>query len=286
MDLSNRSELRELAETLRILEAVLAHRGVGWVVIGATARDLILQHGHGIDTGRKTNDIDLALTVDSWEEYDSIREDLVAKGGRPDRRRHRLRIGHYDLDVIPFGGLARSYEIDWPSSDTSMNVLGLEEALAHATEVRLAPDLLVRVATVPALAIVKIIAWQDRRYERPGVDAVDLRLMIARYADWNGDRLYESDIDLLERHAHDAEMTAAALLGRDIRRIANESTNRHLIDILTQELSSDGLAREMGGGDVDRNLAWLDALLEELEPRGRPTSFPVNVNAPVPAPVS
>ncbi|KVZ73591.1 hypothetical protein WL22_10480 [Burkholderia ubonensis] len=71
-----------------------------------------------------------------------------------------------------------------------MNVAGLDEALQTAIEVELAPDFVVLVASLPALAMLKIIAWRDRHTQHDR-DATDLRFLLARYAEaGNYDRLY------------------------------------------------------------------------------------------------
>lgn len=263
MDLSGHEELRELAATIRILKDVLRSHGTEWVIIGATARDLILRYGHRIDTWRATNDVDLAIAVGSWKTYEAIRNDLIEEGVPPGRRPHNFRVGQSQLDLIPFGNIAESDEIVWPSTERSMSVLGLEEAYGHAIEVRLEPGLDVPVATIPALAILKIIAWADRRHERPRVDGVDLRLMMATYGDWNEHRLFDSDIDVLERHDYDRDLAGAALLGRDMGQIAKPATKGSVIKIMERERASASLAHEMGS-DPDRNLSWLQAALDEF----------------------
>ncbi len=48
LDLSNRSELRELAQLFREISPVLDELTTSWFVIGAVARDLLLHHGFGL----------------------------------------------------------------------------------------------------------------------------------------------------------------------------------------------------------------------------------------------
>lgn len=41
-------------------------------VVGATARDIILTNGYGIETIRATNDIDLGVEVSDWDQYNLL----------------------------------------------------------------------------------------------------------------------------------------------------------------------------------------------------------------------
>ncbi|MFP3560664.1 hypothetical protein SB861_60275, partial [Paraburkholderia sp. SIMBA_049] len=90
-----------------------------------------------------------------------------------------------------------------------------KEALRAAVPVRMDADLVVPVASLPAQAMLKVIAWQDRH----GVDrkdASDLLFLLAWYGEaGNLERLYADDgFDLIEQHDHDPDIAGAALLGR------------------------------------------------------------------------
>jgi predicted nucleotidyltransferase len=92
--------------------------------------------------------------------------------------------------------------------------------------VRIERDLVVPVASLPAQAMLKIVAWQDR-HAADRKDAIDLLFLMARYAQaGNLDRLYSDAFDLVERHGHDPDIAGAALLGRDTAAIANDGELR------------------------------------------------------------
>jgi hypothetical protein len=78
LDLSQKSELRLLAALVR--EVARAAEGGPFFLAGAYARDVLLFHAHGIDTGRQTADVDLAIAVESWQRYDALRAALIARG--------------------------------------------------------------------------------------------------------------------------------------------------------------------------------------------------------------
>jgi predicted nucleotidyltransferase len=122
------------------------------------------------------------------------------------------------VDLIPFRGVASDDNtIKWPPSrDIVMNVAGFEEALASSVSMQLEDSLTVRVASLPGLTLLKLIAWSDRSRET-NKDASDLYRLLMTYADaGNMNRLYEHEMDLLEAVGFDMELAGAQLLGRDI----------------------------------------------------------------------
>jgi predicted nucleotidyltransferase len=69
----------------------------------------------------------------------------------------------------------------------------------------------------------KLFAWQDRKTNDK--DALDLYRVISTYADaGNTERLYDSEISLLEQLNYDLELAGAALAGRDARQLSSPAT--------------------------------------------------------------
>jgi predicted nucleotidyltransferase len=270
LDLSDRAVLGPLA---RLLSAVRQAAGETPVLlIGATARDLLLVHAHGIDPQRATEDTDLALAVASWDAFLRVRDSLIATGAfRTDGRAHRLWFGDQRLDIVPFGGVERAdRSIAWPPEGAEvMNVSGLSEALATAVVVRLPGGVVLQVASLPALAVLKIWAWQGRKYTAPGRDASDLWIFLRHYADaGNQDRLYGLEGEAaLTAFGFDVDHAGAWLLGSDARDVLAHGPDprtslESLEAILTPEIDPDGpllLVAQMPPGDRDRQLAFVRA---------------------------
>jgi predicted nucleotidyltransferase len=166
-----------------------------------------------------------------------------------------------------------------------MNVRGLTEALATAVVVRLPGGGSIDVACLPALALLKIWAWEDRKYTTPGKDASDLWMFLRHYAEaGNEDRLYGQEGEAaLASFDFDFEKAGAWLLGRDAREVLAHgpdprSSLETLDAILRPEIDPDGALRlvaQMPPGDRDRQVSLLTAfhtgLLKEPAPR-RPDS--------------
>ncbi len=196
LDLSNRPELGPVGRLAGAVVSAAAELGIPGFMAGAMARDLILNHAYGIDTGRRTEDVDWAMVVEGWAQFDALKRSLIATGRFTEQRSpQRLKYETaWVVDLIPFGAVEdRPGYIAWPRDHTTvMRVLGFREAFAHTITVRLPGPVEVQVVSLPALAMLKVLAWEDRRHEFPTKDAQDLALITRNYLDaGNRDRLFD-----------------------------------------------------------------------------------------------
>ena len=77
-------------------------------VIGATARDIIFEHAYGIKAPRATRDVDLAVQVANWQDFERLKEHLIAtsKFVNDERMIQRLHYhGEIPVDIVPFGDI-------------------------------------------------------------------------------------------------------------------------------------------------------------------------------------
>lgn len=214
-------------QILRDVHEAASKIGVKLLLIGAFARDLWLRLVHELPAGRATEDYDLAVLIPTWSHYDEMRQVLIDSGhyeADPDQRQ-RLVAGKLKVDLVPFGGLeTHPGEVSWPPEGAiEMSTLGLNEALTHGIQVQMADEFVVNVASLSALAMLKMIAWTDRKAAK---DAYDVMLIARRYADaGHRDRLLDERFELLEEFS-DYELAGAAFLGIDIRSIARPETRK------------------------------------------------------------
>jgi predicted nucleotidyltransferase len=132
-----------------------------------------------------------------------------------------------------------------------MNVAGFEEALESSISLQVRNDLTIRVSSVPGLAVLKLIAWQDRRREN-NKDGLDLFRLLEHYAEaGNLDRLYDSQLPLLESAGFDLQLAAAELLGRDASRICHPGTRGQIIALLSSDDLVDQLVRQINQSGFD-----------------------------------
>jgi len=240
---------------LKEIDPVARALGIEYLVTGATARDILLVGVFGLETGRGTRDVDLAIAVDGWPQFEAVKIRLVETGAfeADEQVVHKLyhlpvkgRRG-YPIDLVPFGGIEDpTATIAWPPDRSIvMNVAGYREAFEAAPQVEIDPGFVVRVVSLPGLAILKLFAWADRGAGDPR-DAIDLAMWLRQYsAAGNEDRLYGAEIGMLEAVGHDLDLAGARLLGQDAARISAPDTRARLLTLLTDGRRREHLARSM-----------------------------------------
>ena len=73
LNLSGKIE-QSIVDALLAFTSVLGSLQIRFFLVGAGARDLIFKY-YGIKSSRKTEDVDLGIQIDSWEEFNLIRDD-------------------------------------------------------------------------------------------------------------------------------------------------------------------------------------------------------------------
>jgi predicted nucleotidyltransferase len=153
----------------------------------------------------------------------------------------------YPLDLIPFGRIEdRANAIAWPPDRSIvMNLAGYREAFAAAPAVEIQPGFVVRVASLPGLAILKVFAWVDRGPD-DSRDAIDLATLLRQYAEaGNEDRLYGAEIRVLEAVNHDLDLAGPRLLGKDAARVTTPETRARVLSLLNDAERLDRLLTDM-----------------------------------------
>ena len=243
-----------VVRVLRVLDPIARASKCEYFLAGATARDLILVNVHGLRPGRATRDIDFGIAVESWAQFELLKERLLATNEFAASRAHQ-RLIYADsndglsvpVDLIPFRGVASADGIiAWPTSrDIVMNVAGFEEALAFSLVVEIETGLTAHVASVAGLTLLKLAAWADRGLES-NKDAADLYRLLTSYADaGNTDRLYEQELDLLEAVDFDMQLAGAELLGRDVATICDTQSLHQVRSVLALERNRERLVIDM-----------------------------------------
>ena len=102
-----------LVRAVAEFDQVAKECGVTFLLVGAYARDLFLRDGGSTRLPRRTNDVDFAVMVASWDEFLALRTSLLQKSrfvpvsAAGCEVLHKLMYcGQLEFDFIPFGGLA------------------------------------------------------------------------------------------------------------------------------------------------------------------------------------
>lgn len=264
-------------EVLRMVVDCAGRLEVPIFVAGAMARDIVLYHLHGFDPERATSDLDFAVMVSNWSQFDRLKATLTAAGRFTESNAEQQSLlfdGVYRVDLVPFGEVAGATSVvAWPPHlHTVMNVMGYEEALEHALHVEVAHGLVVPVCSMASLAALKLFAWLDRRSETRK-DALDFSLLLRRYGEVLGDRLYEGTV--LEAVGYDRERAGARLLGQHAQAVLRTNATESLLAVLNDARERDALTVQIAAGlphfeePVDVAALWLeDFRLGLAEPSG------------------
>lgn len=244
-----------ILEILAAVQARTRELGCSYFLVGATARDMLMSHVFGIDARRATHDVDFAIAIENWDRFDALKAALIASGdfAPAANKAHLLHyrpIEHgnaFPLDLIPFGGVEQeAHQIAWPPDmNVVMDVTAYAEALVAALDVDTGNGLVVRVVSIPSLAALKLIAWNDRGIQ-DNKDAQDLFFLLQHYhSAGNENRMYDEAYGLLEASGFDLRLAGAALLGYDIRIVLHDDSLRALLAILADPRKRDRLVVHM-----------------------------------------
>ena len=270
---------------LRRVQQVARIERIPFFIVGATARDILLEAAHEIAHKRATIDIDLAVFLQDWDQFDRIKNALIENAEfEPAREIHRLIFqGRLPVDIVPYGSIAGSNkQIKWPPDQSiRMSVVGFEECYQNSIPIQLAdsPELVARVVSLAGLAILKLISWDDST-ERRRKDASDLCCIIQNYLDaGNLERLFVDAPDIVETDDYEHEHASARLLGRDMANIAYRETKAALTKILEEEsirasghrIAMDALQNDgLNALTYERMVAYFDLLLKGLTEENSP----------------
>ncbi len=211
----------------------------------------MLRHVFGRPPGRRTLDIDFGIAVRDWDHFETLKSALVEQAEFMSNP-HRLQRLSYNstpvvvVDLIPFGGVeGADRTIAWPpEEDIVMRVAGFSDALESAVLVRLDKTLVIPVVCIPVLLILKIFAWVDRKHEKR--DAADIYALVREYGDaGNENRLYGTEVKVLEAEGYDIEIAGAWLIGRDAASLISEDTRKRAGEILESDLLMEELTNQI-----------------------------------------
>jgi len=207
-DLALLVDLCRVARTVHLVPCLI---GAGAVQLGAGAR-------WDVRLARKTNDWDIVVRVESWQEYEALAAELETEQGGFVRSSVPHRFEHRDggrLDVVPYGGLERRPgSLVWPDGKV-MDTTGLRALEVHH-ETRQLEGLELRAASLPANLGLKLLAYRDRRPEIVR-DIQDVHSLLREAEEVVPDeRILGEGLARLESEEVGFGEVAAYLLGREV----------------------------------------------------------------------
>lgn len=235
MDLSSIRE-GELKKVFGELEEAFDHLKIDFYLIGALARDI--WYARGNKKFRTTKDVDFAIMISGKEDYDALRSYLTKNKSYREVKTNSfvlLTPAGIQLDILPFGEIEINDEVKFEGTGlTSIKVNGFNEVYLAGTEtVALSTGHTFKVATLPAIVLLKFIAYDDRPEVRTK-DARDIINIMLHFFDLQADLIYESHAELFGGEEMELEQIATTVIGREIKKIiaTNEDLSSRLNRIL------------------------------------------------------
>ena len=235
-----------LKELLSKLTSYFSSVHSDFYVIGAAARDIILTAVHEQEGKRSTSDLDIAIAIPDWAQFESISIGLCQIDGFEKSKEQRQRFIYnkvYLLDIVPFGAVAKEDNaIYWPpEEDIAMSVLGFKEVTNDVLEITIDAEFSVRVVQLPGIFLLKLSAFKDRNLTN-NKDADDMAYIISNYLEANENRAIENHYSEIYDVENFQTFTAGAvLLGKDIKALLsiNQDTLNSFIEILQSEIEQE-----------------------------------------------
>jgi len=232
-----------LIEILKKLSVTFQNVNTEFLVIGATARDIILQVLADVSSERKTRDLDLAIAIPDWKNYEILTETLLREGFQKCKnQKQRFFYKDYGVDIVPYGELAHDDGfIYWPPEETvAMSVKGYEEILRQVITVSIDDEFEIKIPSLQGLFLLKLNAWIERNISTDK-DAEDMWFIIDNYYFANDNRGFHPEV--YDTENFDTLTAGSYWLAHDIANLVGQKTLKYFSDFLENELSKDDESR-------------------------------------------
>jgi predicted nucleotidyltransferase len=249
--------------------------GVEFYLIGARAKDLWLT-ARNIPPRRFTEDIDFAISMNSMEQFEALRNYLENTGAFIKSPNIPQRIYTADrafiIDLIPFGKAAIDYHITFMDKDaTRMSTLGLKEVFERSATVAISDNLEILTASLPGLVILKLIAWNDRPEVR-SKDLSDIAFVIQHYFDLEDELIYEKHNRYFGGEL-EVDQIGALALGSEMKDILQRSEILYttVVEILSAHVSqkdASPMIQIMAGAmemDTDKVTQYIEYIIQGIK---------------------
>lgn len=226
LDISSAKFTHPLIKPILIeLTTYFKKTGISFFVIGATDRDIIMELNNQ-KSGRLTYDLDIAITVNDWEQWQRVEEEIVGLENfskHADQKQRFIYKDKFQLDIVPFGNIMKEdSKIFWPpDEDFAMSVLGFDAAEEASLKVIVDQEIEIQIASLSGIFLLKITAWKDRNH-KSNKDADDIGFILENYLLINEERAALNHYDDIYTEDFTTVKGGATLLGMDISEILKE----------------------------------------------------------------
>lgn len=256
-------------EALSALIQTAEDNGIRVLVIGAYAREHIVDAVYQGQRYRATRDVDTSIRVESWSAYYDLIQQLQTDGGFRKIGDYTLKFKNgVEMDILPFGGVAdENGNLTWENADRVLSLAGLDAVSRHSTQVTV-DGLTFSVPTVEGYIGIKLFAFRDRG-DRGSPDLGDLTYTLSGASDSliPIEQLY-AEIPAGDVERYDFDQLGPLLLGRRLASIVPLQEAEDLIKIVETLILDDPDYRALTllgqFGDIQRRIAWFEALRDGI----------------------
>ena len=241
-------------QLLKLFSTAAKKENVPWLMVGATARVLLLETVYGWPKGIATEDIDFAVQVENWEHYEKLCLRLSEQGDlKPLQKPTKRFVTNKKLlfDLVPFGGVETGIkQVYWPPhKDDLMTVRGFASAYNDAIHVNVNNTIKVPVISPGALCALKIFAWEERHTQHPGRDAKDLAYLFENSESlFPAEEMHTKHQEALIENDYDIELASLYQFGQTVKEILEPDDSKFLKKVIKTEVEQEDdsiLVREL-----------------------------------------
>ncbi|MEQ1721603.1 MAG: nucleotidyl transferase AbiEii/AbiGii toxin family protein [Pseudobdellovibrio sp.] len=234
-------------EAILAIAEIFESLNLKFLIVGATARDLIANKYNIPISRRRTRDVDFGVLIETWDDIEKIKKAFeqhkeIEKRKSEEREMVRFYYNGTPFDIVPFGGIEKNHQIKWPPFyDTVMTVLGYSESLETA-DTMIIKNKAVAVVVPELLIGLKFISWNENRSRQK--DLNDIFYIMENYEKINPDSyplILDQHTELLEKVNLDANLTEVLYLGILLKKLCKPETLKTIIDILKLPINIDDI---------------------------------------------
>ncbi|PTQ95499.1 putative nucleotidyltransferase [Mucilaginibacter yixingensis] len=211
------------------LNTIFSEFGIDYYVVGAIARDIHLSADSTAAAKRKTDDVDLAISINDAGQYEALKQKLFATGNFEPHPTEAIKVfykGGIELDLLPFGeieGPDRAITFTEPSLFI-INMPGFREIYPFVEELQIGGQK-IKVCTLEGIVLLKLISNNDRPQRTH--DITDIEHIIQVYFDLYATRIYEDHFDTMDLYdtgrMNYLQLVCARVIGRKLNQLLETS---------------------------------------------------------------
>lgn len=209
-----------LQDILLAVDDCCLNLGIDFYILGALARDVWFREKGFAASG--TKDVDFAVFLSERNQLNQLTEKLIGTYGyRPSIENALIAPNGIQIDILFFGALEIEDGVPIERNEhRKIKVNGFKEVyLTSVTQVYILEGRQFKIATLPAVFLLKLIAFDDRPEHRQN-DPIDCINIIKKYFDIETDLIYNHHSDLFGDDKH-LTVIASRVIGREMSKPLN-----------------------------------------------------------------